>query len=256
MDNRTYFHLAAFRGSVTNGTTNTAIAGVSDNILSKSTSGNYLAPDGVNIWGAISGGVNASRARINTPSVRQVAFPSIAPMGTGVTATNPQNISAYGYTGPKPAPADELSVEYTHSDAAPQIGWALMWMTFGRKAPTPGRVYRVRYTAAITAVVGSWVSGALTFDQTLPSGIYEISAMDAFGANLLGARLIFPGGGWRPGIMAHNTLSTQPNPIFTDGTLGAFGQFDSVNTPQLEICAEAANTAQEGFLDLVRLGDR
>jgi hypothetical protein len=256
MDNKTYFHVAEFRGSVTNALLNVPIAGVLDNILSKSVSGNFLAPDGSRIWGAVSGGVNALRARINTPAVRMVALPQIAPMGTGVTATNPQNLSVYGYTGPKPAPADEIAVEYTHSDIAPQIGWALMWMTFGRKQAQPGIVYRVRFTGAITGVVGSWASGALTFDQTLPSGIYEIQGMDAFGANLLGARLIFPGGGWRPGIIAHNTLSTVPREEFTEGDLGVFGQFDSVNVPQLEIYVEAANTVQEGFLDLVRIGDR
>lgn len=256
MDNRTYFHLSAFRGSVTNGTTNTAIAGVLDNILSRSANNNFLAPDKSQIVAAVSGGVNASRARINTPAVRQVALPMIAPMSTGVAAINPQNWAYYGSGGPRPQPADEVSVEYTHSDAAPQIGFALMWWVFGRKQPQPGTLYRVRWTATITGVTGSWASGALTFDQTLPSGVYEIQGMDAFGTNLLGARLIFPGGGWRPGVLAHNTLSTQPIEDFTDGTLGAFGQFDSVNVPQLEVYVEAANTAQEGFLDLVRIGDR
>ena len=256
MDNRTYFHLSAFRGSVTNGTTNTAIAGVLDGILSRSSGNNFLAPEGSTIWGAIGGGVNASRQRINTPAVRQVALPMIAPLGTGVTATNPQNLSVYGAQGPRPKDADEVSVEATHSDAAPQIQWALMWWRFGRKEWTPGIRYRVRYTAAITGVVGSWALGAMTFDQTLPSGYYQIQGMDAFGANLLGARLVFPGGGWRPGVLAHNTLSTVPRSEFVDGSLGVFGEFDSVNVPQLEIYVEAANSAQEGFLDLVRLGDR
>jgi hypothetical protein len=256
MDNRTFFHLSAFRGSVVNGTTNTAIAGVLDNIISKSVSGNFLAPDGAQIAAAIGGGVNASRQRINTPAARQVGFPQIAPLGTGVTATNPQNLAYWGQNGIKPASADEVAVEATHTDAAPQIQWALMWWRFGYKQPTPGLQYRLRWTAAIAAVVGSWASGALAFDQSIPSGIYQIQGMDAFGANLLGARLIFPGGSWRPGVLAHNTLSTVPRPEFTDNSFGVFGEFDSVNVPQLEIYAEAANAAQEGFLDLVRIGDR
>jgi hypothetical protein len=96
----------------------------------------------------------------------------------------------------------------------------------------------------------------LTFDQTLPSGIYQIQGMNAFGANLLGARLIFTGGGWRPGVLAMQTLSSVPRQEFTDGSFGVFGEFDSVTIPQLEIFAEGANAAQEGFLDVVRLGDR
>lgn len=256
MDNKTYFHLAAFRGSVTNGTTNTAIAGVNDNILTKASSGAFLAPDGSRIVLGSSGGVNASRSRINTPAMRAVGLPYIAPIGTGVTNQAPPNIANYTSFGPMPAAADEISVEATHTDAGAQIQWALMWLRFGRKEWTPGMKYRLRATSAITGVVGSWASGAITFDQTLPSGIYEIQGMDAFGTNLLGARLIFPGGGWRPGCLARNAVASQNSPIFTDGTLGAFGQFDSVNVPQLEIYVEAANSAQEVYIDMVRIGDR
>lgn len=256
MDNKTYFHLAAYRGSVNNGTTNTAIAGVQDNILSRSANNAFIAPSGSTIGAAIGGGVNASRQRINTPSARYVALPQIAPLSTGVTAQNPQNLAYWGNMGIKPRDADEVSVEATHSDAGPQVQWSLMWWLFGRKPWTPGMQYRTRWTAAITGTIGGWESGSITFDQTLPSGIYEIQGMDAFGTNLLGARLIFPGGGWRPGVLAHNTLSTVPRREFTDGSLGAFGQFDSVNVPQLEIYVEAANSAQEGFFDLVRVGDR
>lgn len=256
LDNRTYFHLAAFRGSVTNGTTNTAIAGVLDNILARAASNNFISPPNVTIRAAVAGGVNASRARINTPNVRQVGLPYIAPINTGITAPSPPNVADFGENGPSPSAADEISVESTHTDAAPQIQFALMWLRFNRKPWTPGDRYRVRGTAAITGVVGSWASGAITLDQNLPAGIYEIQGMDAFGTNLLGARLIFPGGGWRPGCLARNAVNSLPHPIFTDGRLGAYGQFDTIAMPQLETYVEAANTAQEIYFDLVRVGNR
>jgi hypothetical protein len=256
VDNKTYFHLAAFRGSVTNGTTNTAIAGVADNILTKASSGAFLAPSGGRIRLAAAGGVNASRARINTPAMRAVGLPYIAPLQTGITVQSPPNLADYTDFGPLPAPADEISVESTHTDAAPQIQFALMLLKFGYKQPTVGMRYRLRGTATITGVVGSWASGAITLDQTLPSGIYEIQGMDVFGTNLLGARLIFPGGGWRPGVLARNAVASVPAPIFLSSDLGALGQFDSVAMPQLEVYVEAANSAQEIYLDVVRVGDR
>lgn len=256
MDNRTFFHLAAYRGSVTNGTTNTAIAGVLDNILARSAANAFLAPKGSRIRLATAGGVNASRARINTPVLRAVGLPYIAPIGTGVTALSPPNVADYGEFGPAPAEADEISVESTHSDIAAQIQWALLWLKFGRKEPQPGMKYRIRGTAAITGVVGSWASGAITLDQTLPAGIYQIQGMDAFGTNLLASRLIFTGGGWRPGVFSRNTVSSVPDPVFLNEGLGVFGEFDSVTTPQLEVYVEAANSAQEVYLDVVRIGDR
>jgi hypothetical protein len=256
VDNRTFFHLAAFRGSVPTGTTNTAIAGVLDNILARSSANAFLAPKGSRICLSTAGGVNASRARINTPALRAVGLPYIAPIGTGVTALSPPNLADYGDFGPLPAEADEISVESTHSDAGAQIQWALMWLKFGRKEPQPGMKYRLRGTSTITGVVGSWASGAITLDQTLPSGIYQIQGMDAFGTNLLGARLIFTGGGWRPGVLARNTVSSVPSPSFLDERLGVYGEFDSVTIPQLEVYVEAANSAQEIYLDVVRIGDR
>jgi hypothetical protein len=256
VDTRTYFHLSAFRGSVTNGTTNTAIAGVADNILSKSPSGAFLAPMGARIVAGVAGGINASRARINTPVLRSVGLPYIAPLNLTVAAPSPPNVANYGPMGPAPAGADEISVESTHTDAAPQIQFAMLWLRFGRRESTAGQVYRIRGTAAITGVIGSWASGAITLDQTLPAGIYQIQGMDAFGTNLMGARLIFPGGGWRPGVLARNAVGSVPHPLFFSGELGVFGEFDSVAIPQLEIYVEAANSAQEVYLDMVRVGDR
>lgn len=256
VDNRTYFHTLAFRGSVTNGTTNTTIAGVLDQIIPRNAANNFLTPEGSNIKMAVAGGVNASRARINTPSLREVGLPYIAPLQTGVAAQSPPNIAFYGDYGPRPRGADELSVESTHTDAAAQIQFALVWLTFGRKAIPPGQRYRLRNTAAITGVIGSWASGSMTPDQTLPSGIYAVVGMDAFGTNLLGARLIFSGGGYRPGVLARNAVASIPSPLFTNDELGVFGEFDSVALPTLEIYVEAANSAQEIYLDLVRIGNR
>lgn len=256
MDNRTFFHLAAFRGSVGIGGVNVAIAGVGDNILTRSAANAFLAPKGSRIRFATAGGVGATRARINTPILRAVGLPYIAPIGTGVTAQSPPNIADYGEFGPAPAEADEISVESSQNDAAAQIQWALVGLKLGRKEPQPGMKYRVRGTSAIAGVVGSWASGAITLDQTLPSGIYQIQGMDAWGTNLLGARLIFSGGGWRPGVLSRNTVSSVPSSLFTRESLGVFGEFDSVALPQLEIFVEAANAAQEVYLDLVRIGDR
>lgn len=253
MDNRTYFHLAAFRGSVTNGTTNTAIAGVNDNALAKSSTGAFFAPGGCKIIAAEAGGVNASRSRINSPAFRNVGLPYIAPLNTGVTAPSPPNIADYRPQGFRPAETDEISVEATHTDAAAQIQYALLWLAFSRKEPSPGDALRLRFTSTITGVVGSWASGALTLDQNVPAGDYQIIGMDVFGTNLLGARLVFTGGGWRPGVLARNAVGSVPEEMFLNRSMGVFGEFNNTAIPQLEIFVEAANSAQEGYLDVVKI---
>lgn len=249
------FHLAAFRGSVTNGTTNTAIAGVPDQALTRDASSNFLAPPNSTIRFAAAGGTNISRARINTPALREVALPYIAPPNTGLTIPSNPNLADFGPVAIRPRAADSVSVEATHSDAAPQVMYALMWFLFGRSEQAMGKEYRTRFTAAITASAGTWQSGAITLDQVLPAGIYQVTGMLVEGTNLLAGRLIFPGAAYRPGVMGYNSLTSVPHLMGTDGRLGAFGEFNSTAMPQLEIYAEAANTAQEGYLDLVRIGD-
>ena len=256
LDNRTFFHTVAYRGSVTNGTTNTAIAGVADNIIPKASSGAFLFNESLTIRAGLAGGVNASRSRINTPNVRAVGLPYIAPISAGVTNPSPLNVADFGTNGPQPNVADEVSIEATHTDAGAQIQWAALWLRRSVKPWTPADRYRIRGTAAITGVVGSWASGAITLDQNLPAGIYEIQGMDAFGTNLLLARLIFPGGGLRPGCAARNAVANVPHPMFTDGRLGVYGQFDTVALPQLEIFVEAANSAQEIYFDIARVSNR
>jgi len=253
MDNRTYFHLAAFRGSVVNATANTAIAGVQDAILTRSASGAFFAPEQGRIIAAAAGGINATRARINTPVLRAVGLPYIAPLNATVAIPSPPNIADYGEFGPLPNVTDEVSIESTHSDAAPQIQYGLLWFKFGMKPQTPGMEYRLRFTAAIAGVVGSWASGAIVMDQNVPAGTYQIVGMDCFGTNLLAARLIFTGGGWRPGVMGRNTLIAVPNPLGLSGRLGVFGEFSNTAIPQLEVYVEAANAAQEGYFDVVKI---
>jgi hypothetical protein len=152
-----------------------------------------------------------------------------------------------------PNVTDEVSVESTHSDAATQIQYAGLWFRFGMKQQTPGMEYRLRFTSAIAGVVGSWAGGAITMDQNVPAGTYQIVGMDVFGTNLLLARLVFTGGGWRPGVLGRNTLISVPHTLGLSGRLGVFGEFNNTAIPQLEIYVEAACAAQEGYFDVVKI---
>lgn len=256
-NNISYFHLAAFRSNIAAGTAYASLAGVPDNVLTRSSSSSaFLTPPGARIRLGLAGGTDITKARINAPSLRRVAFPNISPLNLTDAIKDPQSLIDYGPQGPSPTATDELLVEAIHSNVAAQDLWAVLALVFGRKEPAPGERFRIRATAAIAAVVATWQSGALTFEQQIPPGIYEINGMHAFGANLIAARLLFSGGGWRPGVFAVNDADNTPNSVFTNGTLGCFGQFDSVTPPQLEVFAEGANTAQEIMLDVTRLGDR
>lgn len=253
---RTYFHLAAMRASVTNGVANSALSAVQDQILTINSSGQFILPTKMQLRAGVTGSANIQRTRINTPALRQIGLPYVAPVNSGLTIASPANVADYGDLGPMIPPADSLTLEATQGGGAAEVVFGLLWLRDGMQPIASGQSYRIRFTAAITAVAGSWVNGNITFDQTLPAGIYTVNGMDIQGTNLLAARLVFANGGYRPGCLARNALTSIKHPLFTSGDLGAYGQFDSVNTPTLDIYAEAANTAQEGYLDVVRTGDR
>ncbi len=251
--NETYFHLAAYFASLTNGIANQAVAAVLDSVLTKTTSNNFTLPQPGQLRAMYSAGANIQRARINTPSFRYVGLPYVGSVNLALAVPSPPNLADFGEFGPTIPTVDEISVEHSVGGAAPENELTLLWLKFGTR-PAPAQAdYRIRYTATIACVAGSWVAGAMAPDQTLPNGKYAVIGMSANGTNLAAARLIFPASYWRPGCLAQNTVATVPHPIFTNGALGVFGVFDTIALPTLEALSIGACAAQEVYLDLVRL---
>ncbi len=254
--NQTYFHVAAYRKSVTNGVANDPLTVVNDQILTPNSTTSFLVPERLRLFMAVIKSASVTRGRINTPALRYIGLPDIAPADVGLTVASPPNVAVWGPMGVELPPADAIAVEGTHGGGAAEVMAACVWLWKPGRTKVPGPVYRTRWTAAITGVAGSWVNGALTPDSTLPAGIYEIQGMDCQSANGIAARLAFPGGGYRPGCLVRNALTSIRFPDYQNGELGPYGQFDSVNPPTLDIYGEGASSAQVVWLDVVRIGDR
>jgi hypothetical protein len=250
----TYWHLAAYFASLTNGTT-TANTIVSDQVLTPSGTTAFILPKAGRLRLAYSAGASLTAVQINTPSLRYVGLPFVGPVNLALVVPSPPNVTDWGPQGPPIPTVDAISAVHTLGGGAPENELTALWFSFGGASIPGGPIYRLRFTATITAVTGTWVTGALIPDTTLPQGTYSVVGMDAFGTNLALARLIFPGSFFRPGVLARATTGTVGWPGFTDGRMGVYGSFKSVNLPNLEILAVGANTAQTVFLDLVRTGD-
>lgn len=253
--NSTFQHLCAYSGSVTNGVSNVDMPLVNDGILTKQNN-HAILPQSGNLLLAVLMSADANRGLLNTPSVRYVGLPSLVPPIVSATVTG--NPSVVDFTdGPLSIPqADEIAVQGTQDNAGAQTMDCLVLFGFGRREIPSGPKYRVRGTGTITAVVRTWTNGAIVMDTVLPAGIYAIAGLQVVGAGLFGARLIFPGCSYRPGCLAQQSAGLTPSKLFTNGTLGTYGEFDSVNTPNLEIYAVSANSAQVIYMDVVRLSGR
>lgn len=112
----------------------------------------------------------------------------------------------------------------------------------------------VRFTAAVTCTAYNWVNGAITFEEDLPAGSYAVMGMHVISASGIAARLVFNNQGPRPGVVAFDAIEDQTHPMFRNGNLGVFGTFHHSTPPTLDMLCRTTDTAQEGWLDLVRIG--
>lgn len=234
--------------------TNTAVNGVPDGQLPLSTTTTFLTPKRGKIVFAAGFGATLTRGRLNMPSLRSVGLPSIVPINASATVPSPVNIWNMSQHGIDYPTVEPLSVEGTDT-AIDTVTFPLI-IHYGHQPVPVGDVYRLRGTGTITGVINTWQNGGITLDQPLQQGHYAVVGLDVVAANVIAARLVFSDGGFRPGVLARNAVGSIQHPIFTDGRLGVFGEFDNATIPNLEILlgGGGANAAQEVFIDVVRLG--
>lgn len=249
----TGLHLAAYYASVADGATNANVAAANDGILTI-TNSRFIVPQKAEIICTWTLETTVLRMRLNTPKYRFVGLPSLIPVNNSLTIPSPLNIANF-IDAPLPVdPVDEIGVEASQSSGGAENNLTLMLLRFENRPLIPGPIYRLRGTAAITAAAGVWASGSITLDQSLPAGRYAIVGLDVIGTNIGGARLIVPGSAYRPGVPARNSRAQIPHPLFARPNLGIWGEFESVNLPNLEIMCTGANTSQEVYLDVIYLG--
>lgn len=254
--NESNFHIAGYSATTGAAVTNSALTPINDGVLTVSGT-SFIFPAEAQMPWAFGTAVLLGNLRLNTPSLREVGLPSLVPVNTSATVPSPANIVDLTAAPIKLPKVDGVGVDATDSQAAGEFICAVIALQFKRKPVPPGLIYRLRGTAAITSVQGSWVSGAITLDQSLPQGIYSVVGLDVVGANLIAARLVFAGAGWRPGVICRNADGSKELEIQQQYAMGEFGRFENVNLPNLEVLrgAGGANTAQVVYLDVIRVGD-
>ena len=128
---------------------------------------------------------------------------------------------------------------------------AFLWLCDGPVKPVTGKVFTVRCTAAASLTTATWVNSALTFQQTLPAGHYQVVGFRAWSANGCAARIFFVGGAWRPGAPMGNTEANDNWEDFRYGNTGVWGEFDNTTPPSVDVMG-ITDTAQVVLLDLIK----
>lgn len=247
------FHLGVMTASQAVVATPTALVAIQDGWLTVANS-QYTLPQAMRILASFAQGANIGQARINTPSLRTIALPSIVPVQLSATVVSLFPITGPMSRGPLIPQNDQIIIETTNGGGGGEQQTGALWLGDGLKNVPSGDIITCRATSSTTVGNLVWGQGTFTFDTGLPYGRYAIVGLDVFGANLLFARLVFPNQGPKPGVLARATQSILPAPTFRNGNFGVFGEFWSTAPPSIELFGSAAPVTQTMFIDLVKTG--
>lgn len=206
-------------------------------------------------------GLTLNRARISTPKTRQIAIPVIPGIDRAALPPNLPfvwDLRANPYILPK---EEEIAIEAFQSSAGAEDEWCILGFDYPTQAALPvpavvptGDVTVLRATGTTAQTADVWSDITLTYDQQLPVGLYSVIGAQMFGATAHAFRLILDGQYPRPGGIANVASGGYSWPGQLMGGMGVWGTFRTVSLPRLQVYSDAADAAQELWLEVVRTG--
>jgi hypothetical protein len=230
----------------------TAITPIPDGTMA--ISGNdFRVPKGLNNIVCAAAMINSAtatlRAQIQSPLLRSVLNYDISPINNGLVFGSLPRLVRMWQTPLQLAELEPLDVFV--QNGANVMNRAFLWLADGPIKPVTGKIYTVRCTASASLATATWVNSALTFQQTLPAGHYQLVGMRTWSANGVAARVFFVGGTWRPGAPMLNTEDNNEWLDFRLGNSGVWGEFDNVTPPSIDFMG-VTDSAQVVLLDLIK----
>ncbi len=215
---------------------------------------NIVVPEEMaNLCAALAVGATITQARVESPSLRRTLLLDLPEVNVNAEPVFPLAWSEM-FTNPIPLDAFEpLRALVAEGAAGAERETVLIWLGDGAQASVGGEIYTVRATSSTTLTAYTWTNGALTFDQTLPAGRYQVVGMRAESTGLIAARLVFVGLPWRPGCVGCDAAGDHIPPIFRRGRLGVWGEFAHDQPPTVDFLSVSADTSEEVWLDLIKV---
>jgi hypothetical protein len=252
-------HLCAFYASIDSATP-TELNTIVDDVLTRSGATRFSVPKDFNFiqWAAALG-PNVTRAKLDTPTLgvqRQTL--EIHPRQRGAVSFNLDNPQIFLPPTPIPlTPTEELSALAAEDAAGASAVYVLVALGPANQPAVPGGQLRmIRATGATALTPNAWTTVAVTPEQSIEPGTYELIGFIAISANAIAARALITGQVWRPGLpaLAGNepaALDFNRHPLH-DLMFEPMGTFDHQNFPQFQFLASAADAAETVYLYVVK----
>jgi hypothetical protein len=209
---------------------------------------------------AVAAGVEtaaANRARLVSPSLRELANFQICPLNGAAAGAvepgSPQAVVDLRHAPLQLVTGEQLNLEALANPVAAQIQWGFVLLADGPIEEVGGRIFTVRATSATALVAGTWTNVALTFDEDIPRGRYQVVGLCGIAAGLIACRCVFVGGGPRPGVLGKDLNGDLEHEMFRYGGLGVYGEFEDTEPPTIDALSVSADATPEYWCDLVQL---
>lgn len=272
------FHIVLYSSSIASGATSFAqVTGVyADEPIPRLNSG-FQVPVQLPYIGAVFGvGAHLCDIRPQAPSFLPLPYPTFNPGNRGAVFESPPRIFDF-FSNPIPLrPTEELDIFATQNSGSSETEYVAVIFTDGQQTPaatptkTPalngnGRFFTAHATSATTLTASAWTLCSLTFDYALPAGYYALIGARAYSAGALFFRILPATAPYfRPGglaVQAYDQLDAQGQRAFSPYHRGYDGWGEWVRfwqnvPPQIEMFSTSADTAEEFWLDLVKLSEQ
>lgn len=249
-------HLAAYFESIDAAGALTELAAVNDPAIFTSGDDIRVPPEVPFLIGEAAAieATSATRVQITSPSLRRVADLDVSPFDTGLVIDSGDKVVMHPYNPIALNAGESVNLLHLNNPAGATAQYGLIWLGDGAQQAINGDIFTVRTTMSVTAVLGSWINGAITFAQDLPVGNYDVVGMRVVEATTVAARLIFPGGALRPGVQALGAETSTDNWAHRRGKMGVWGTFHTNAPPTVDILAAAGAITPVVYLDLIARG--
>lgn len=246
------FHTAAYFTASLSTTANFDVPALGDDVLTISNS-HFLPQQDLDLVAAAAMSANLNRARLVSPSNRQVTLPFIRPINAAAIPATQQEIPDYIENPFRIRGLEELALEASSDIAMGNEDCnALVWLTPGLRIAPRGNIFTMRGTSTTAAVADTWTSLTMTWADILPQGEFAVLGLEVIGAGGIAGRLILEGQTWRPGCLAMATVGLQAPVIFRKGLLGDWGRFRSTSMPIPQVLCNTTTAVWTVYMDIVR----
>jgi len=245
------FHLAAYGASVAN-TGNVDVAAISDQVLAISNN-HFLPQEDWNLVYAMALSTTMQRARIVSPTNRQITLPFIRPTNLGANPLTNPGMSIYANNPFRIRGLEELAVEVSQGGAGNEQATVLVALQKNREPIPQGDEFTMRGTSSTAAVANQWTDITIAWADTLPAGEYVCTGLEYIGVVGLAARAIFENQVERPGVPA---IVLETNRMLDDlyqPILGVYGRFKPTRMPIIQVLNSTTTATHAIYMSFIRI---